>query len=75
MANNRNRFTFRELRTLNWNTGNESVLRKLHKYGKRGNFGYIRSNFWANKNFPKLVCYVSLSYLSTSNFMQNMKKI
>ena len=54
---------------------NKSILRKLHKYGKRGNFGYFRSNFWANKNFPKLACYVSLNYLSTINFMQNIKKM
>ena len=54
---------------------NESILRKLHKYGKRGNFGYYRSNFWANKNFPKLACYVSLNYLSTINFMQNINKM
>ena len=44
-------------------------LRKLYKYGKRGNFGYFRSKLRANKNFPKLVHYVSLKYLSTSNFM------
>ena len=49
-------------------------MRKLHKYGKRGNFGYLQTNFWANKNFPELAYYVSLKYLSTTNFKQNMKK-
>ena len=41
---------------------NKSILRKLHKYGKQGNFGYFRSNFWANKNFleRQLTYYVSL---------------
>ena len=58
-----------------WKKSNEADLRKLHKYGKRGNFVYFQSNFRANKNFPKLACYVSLNYLSTINFMQNIKKI
>ena len=52
-----------------WKKSNEVVLRKLHKYGKQGNFGYFWSNLRANKNFPKLVHYVSLKYLSTLNFM------
>ena len=40
----------------------ESVLGKLHKYGKQGNFGYFWSNLPANKNFPKasLLCQFEL---------------
>ena len=53
---------------------NERILRKLHKYRKRVNFGYFRSNFRANKNSFKPACYVIVMYLSTLNFMQISKE-
>ena len=34
----------------------DQIMRKLHNFRKGGNFGYFRSNFWANKNFPKRAC-------------------
>ena len=52
-----NQFHFKILQV-----SNKSILRKLHKYGKRGNFGYFRSNFRANENFPKLAHYAILKY-------------